>query len=351
MSAMPAPRPRVHYRKLDWSKGEMRFLELKAPSKGSIDDPVVCRLVQVPLENGVDFIAISSLLGDDDETEKIQINGQMMPIPAHIAQALRHTRAVFAPHTQPRSISGSSDGSGTTRPRWLAQLMRHFGSRSGGSAGGGDQQEPVLRIWIDCLCINADDKRERTQQRSIMGRVYWKAQTVVGWVGLKIPYTDAGVKLIRDFDDAMPASFHEPGDRIAHPEHYSPHHEWAKPIIHHFDATATGAIGCVDFLARSFFKRRWIIEEMALAKVATFLIGDAIVSWKQLLRLNLAMEEFKDYPSNVCPPETRPLIHNFPLETIHTLLDEFERRKAMEKAEGLNRSMAPSYDSKDTGSL
>ncbi|KXJ88153.1 hypothetical protein Micbo1qcDRAFT_151199 [Microdochium bolleyi] len=348
MAATLAPRPRLHYRKLDWSKGEMRFLELRPAAHGSIEDPVVCRMVQLPLDDGVDFIAISSLLGDSSDTEKIHINGTAVPIPIHIAQALRHARAVFAPHTQ-RAGSAGSGGSGSSRPRWLQQLLKHFGSNS--SPGSGNQPEQVLRIWTDCLCLNADDRRERAHQRSIMGRVYWKAQTVVGWVGLKIEQTDAGIKLIRDFDDAMPATFHEPGDRVLHPEYYSPHHEWAKSVIHHFDVTAVGAMGTADFLNRSFFKRRWIIEEMSLAKVATFLIGDAIVSWSQLLRLNLAMEEFKDYPSNVCPAETRPMIHNFPLETIHVLLDEFERRKAMEKLEGLNRSMAPSYDSRDTGSF
>ncbi|KAJ1333155.1 HET domain-containing protein [Microdochium nivale] len=346
MAVNTAPRPRLQYRKLDWSKGEMRFLELRPAAHGSIEDSVVCRMVHLPLDEGVDFIAISSLLGETPDTEKIQVNGYAVSIPIHIAQALRHARAVFAPHAQ-RSHSSSSSGSGSSRPRWLQHLLKHFGSHG----GHGHQQEQVLRIWTDSLCLNAEDRRERAQQRSIMGRVYWKAQTVVGWVGLKIEQTDAGIRLIRDFDDAMPATFHEPGDRVLHPEYYSPYHEWARSVVHHFDPVAPGGLGTADFLARSFFKRRWIIEEMALAKVATFLIGDAIVSWNQLLRLNLAMEEFKDYPSNVCPPETRPAIHDFPLETIHALLDEFERRKAMEKLEGLNRSMAPSYDSKDTGSF
>ncbi|KAH8645834.1 hypothetical protein BX600DRAFT_478054 [Xylariales sp. PMI_506] len=331
------PRPRIQYKKLNWSKGEVRFLELQPAS--AIDEPVVCRLVVHSLHEDSEFVAISSLLGDTAQTEKITINNFSIVVPAHISRALKHVRAVFYPYTSSMGVAISQKSSKS--PRWLQHLLRHFGS------GINAQRESPLRIWIDCLCLNSEDLKEKSQQKAIMSRVYWKAKTVVGWVGLKIPQTDAGIALIRDFDEAMPQLFQEPGDRELHPENYSPYHEWAKPIIHHFDPSSEAALGTADFLNRPFFKRRWIIEEMALAKVSSFLIGDAIVSWNQLLRLNLAMEEFKEYESDVCPAETRPMIHEFPLETIHVLLDEFEKRKRLDELNGLNRSLTPSIKSTD----
>ncbi|RBR11544.1 hypothetical protein FVER53590_13851 [Fusarium verticillioides] len=317
-------RPRINYSRLSTSKDEVRFLEIEPAN--SVNDQVICRLITLPLSRDVEFIAISSLLGDPADQDRIILDRNPIPVPVHIALALKHVRAVFYP-----AVSKSSESLGRDRksPNWLRSLLRHFGGRE-------VDNRPKLRVWIDCICINSMDSRENSKSRVIMYHVYQRAQMVVGWVGLKIPQTDLGIQLIQAFDSAMPETWQEPGDREEHPENYSPHHEWAIPIIHLFDPQSDAAIGTADFLNRNFFHRRWILEEMAMARVPTFLIGDAIVSWKQLLRVNLAMEEFKDHESNVCPASTRPLIHEFPLGTIHALLDEFEKRKKMAKMESLN---------------
>ncbi|KAF4456898.1 putative heterokaryon incompatibility protein [Fusarium austroafricanum] len=317
-------RPRINYSRLNSSRDEVRFLEIEPAS--STDDQVVCRLVTLPLSRDIEYIAISSLLGDPADQDRIILDRTAIPVPVNIAQALRHVRTVFYP-----AVSQSAENLGKERrsPSWLRSLLRHFGARECNA-------RPKLRVWIDCICLNAADSRENSKSRVIMYHVYQRAQMVVGWVGLKIPQTDLGVQLIQAFDNAIPDEWQEPGDREIHPENYAPYHEWAIPIIHLFDPQADAALGTADFLNRPFFHRRWILEEMAMARVPTFLIGDAIVSWKQLLKMNLAMEEFKDYESNVCPATTRPLIHEFPLGTIHALLDEFEKRSKMAKMESLN---------------
>ncbi|KAH6963157.1 hypothetical protein DER45DRAFT_103318 [Fusarium avenaceum] len=332
-------RPRIQYSRLNPAKEEVRFLEIEPAN--NINEQIVCRLITLPLSRDVEFIAISSLLGDTTEQDRININRTTIPVPLSIALALKHVRAVFYP-----AVSTSTENLGRKKqsPGWLRSLLRHI-------AGREDHGRPKLRVWIDCLCLNAADTRENTKSRVIMYHVYQRAQMVVGWVGLKIPQTDLGIQLIQAFDNAMPETWQEPGDREIHPEHYAPHHEWAIPIIHLFDVQAEAAIGTADFLNRDFFHRRWILEEMAMARVPTFLIGDSIVSWKQLLRLNLAMEEFKDYESNVCPAATRPLIHEFPLGTIHALLDEFDKRKKMAKIESMNsNSITGSVTSTDSTS-
>ncbi|TPX17869.1 uncharacterized protein E0L32_002970 [Thyridium curvatum] len=332
-------RPRIRYSKLSVSRDEVRFLEIEPAN--SINDPIVCRLVNLPLRKETEFIAISSLLGDATQQERILLDRSPIPVPTHIALGLKHVRAVFYP-----AIQKSQENAGKKKdsPGWLKTLLRHL---AGKEHDGG----PKLRVWIDCICLNSNDARENSKHRVIMYHVYQQAQMVVGWVGLKIPQTDRGIQLIQAFDQAMPEDWQEEGDREAHPENYAPHHEWAIPVIDLFDPAADTAVGTADFLNRDFFHRRWILEEMAMARVPTFLIGDAIVSWKQILRLNLAMEEFKDQESNVCPASTRPLIHEFPLGTIHELLDEFEKRKKMAKMESLNsKSVSGSTTSADSRS-
>lgn len=333
-------RPRIHYNKLSTSRDEVRFLEIEPAN--SINEQVVCRLVTLPLRKDVEFIAISSLLGDARQQDRIILDRSPIAVPTHIALALKHVRAVFYPAVL--KASQENVGKKQQSPGWLKSLLRHFGGKE-------HDGRPKLRVWIDCICLNGMDARESSKHRLIMYHVYQEAQMVVGWVGLKIPQTDLGIQLIQAFDHAMPETWQEPGDKEAHPENYSPQHEWAIPVIDLFNPQADAAIGTADFLNRDFFHRRWILEEMAMARVPTFLIGDAIVSWKQILRLNLAMEEFKDHESNVCPASTRPLIHEFPLGTIHELLDEFEKRKKMAKMESLNsHSVSGSTTSADSRS-
>ncbi|KXX79863.1 Heterokaryon incompatibility protein 6, OR allele [Madurella mycetomatis] len=334
-------RPKIRYTALKPSRDEVRFLEIEPAN--SINDPVVCRLVTLPLRKEVEFIAISSLLGDHTQLEKIVLDRSHITVPANISLALKHVRAVFYPVIHKASQESLGKAKESESPGWLKSLFRHLGGKDH------EPTVPKLRVWIDCLCVNADNPREDSRQRITMYHVYQQAQMVVGWVGLKIPQTDLGIQLIQAFDRAMPETWQDPGDKEAHPENYSPHHEWAIPVIDLFDPQSDAAIGTADFLNRDFFHRRWILEEMAMARVPTFLIGDSIVSWKQILRLNLAMEEFKDHESNVCPASTRPLIHEFPLGTIHQLLDEFEKRKNMDKMESLNsNSMSASITSRDS---
>ncbi|EFX03906.1 hypothetical protein CMQ_834 [Grosmannia clavigera kw1407] len=338
--ASSAVQAKIHYIKLSTSRDEVRFLEIEPASQ--LSDQVVCRLVSLPLRDGVEFIAISSLLGDPTVQEKILLDRAYIPVPVHIAQGLKHVRAVFYPALQKASQENLARRKESAAPGWLRSLLRHFGGRE-------YDGKPKLRVWIDCICLNPADARENSKHRVIMYHVYQHAQMVVGWVGLKIPQTELGIQLIQEFDKAMPPEWQEPGDKEAHPENYSPFHEWAVPVIGLFDPGAEAAIGCADFLNRDFFHRRWILEEMAMARVPTFLIGDRIVSWKQILRLNLAMEEFKDFESDVCPASTRPMIHEFPLGTIHELLDEFEKRKKMSKMASLNsQSMTGSTRSSDS---
>lgn len=62
------------------------------------------------------------------------------------------------------------------------------------------------------------------------------------------------------------------------------------------------------------------------------MIGDSIVSWLQVLRLNKLLEEFKNHQSDVCPAYARAAIYDdLPLGTVHELLDEFDRRNREER--------------------
>lgn len=307
---------------------------------------MVCRLVTVPLTDDLEYLALSSLYGDPAETEKVIVDGITITITAHLAQALRHVRTVFFPTIQnlPRP-QGTQRRPEKRGPRWLLHLLRHVSSILPNPEL---ESETPLRLWIDMLCVNQQDDRESSRQ--VLSRIYGSAKMVIGWLGLKSEFSDDGLRVLKEIDDAMPPTWGDPGDRDIYPENYSPQHQWATRIQHIWESSGGGIeaftqphwVGANDFMTRSYFQRRWILEEMAMGRFPAFLLGDSIISWKQVLRINRFMEEFREYESNIFPPRLRAMIADVPLGSVHALLDEFARRRRLEREEGMMSTQSSS---------
>lgn len=70
----------------------------------------------------------------------------------------------------------------------LQAVLQHLcaGSAPGPAASGGDdgkQQSPILRLWVDALCINQADTAEKSHQITLMKDVYSKAEETCVWLG------------------------------------------------------------------------------------------------------------------------------------------------------------------------
>ncbi|KAF4121467.1 Heterokaryon incompatibility protein (HET) [Geosmithia morbida] len=325
------------YRRLDPSKQEIRLLELH-PARG-INDDVEARLVTVRLTDKPDFIALSSLYGDANETDRVYVGGRPVELPSHLVQGLKHVRAVFYPTISlryQRKPARKPHGA----PRWLRQLLGMSSSKDSKTYYDPDKPR-MLRVWLDIICVNQGDEGEKSRQLVEMRAIYRSAELVVGWLGVKAETTDAAMSCLSDIEDAMPARWGDPGDREKNPDDYAPTHRWASTITYLWAVGPKGEspftlphwAGCHDFMSRQYFQRRWILEEISMARFPCFLIGDIIVPWKQILRLNRMMEEFKNNDSNVWPA------------TAHKLLDEFAKKEALEDAKILR-----DHDSRTTSS-
>ncbi|KAK8085796.1 hypothetical protein PG997_007067 [Apiospora hydei] len=344
----------IKYRKLNRSKNEIRLLELLPASDAAA--PVVCRLVTVPLTDELEYLALSSLYGDHNDASRIVVDDRQVLITTHLAQALKHVRTVFFPSLIRRQQEQAAIVAAQQKQQRQKRQRQH----------PEDEASTPLRIWVDALCINQADDYEKDRQRSGIAAIYGSAKMVIGWVGLKIPQTDAGLAAMHEIHSAMPKHWGDPEDEAEHPEDYSPTHRWTRNVAHLWaDRESDGApafsldhwVGAADFMHRPYFQRRWILEEIALARYPTFLIGDAIVSWKLILRINRFMEEFKEKESDVFPARLRSAIAEMPLGSIHALLDEFAKRRRSENAASLDttktsertkysNSMVSKHDSK-----
>ncbi|KAF8862586.1 hypothetical protein BDZ45DRAFT_191581 [Acephala macrosclerotiorum] len=111
-------------------------------------------------------------------------------------------------------------------------------------------------LWIDSLCINQDDHDEKSDQVGVMGRIYRQAEQVRVWLGDKSDDSDRVFGLI---------------DKITELD-------GIEGVIgkasHTRDWRAFGAL-----MRRKWFSRRWIVQEIALARKATIHCGRKMMDW------------------------------------------------------------------------
>jgi hypothetical protein len=305
MATSGVHRGSISYKKLDTSKQEFRLLEIRPAA--SVEDRIEARLVTVRLKDEPEFIALSSLYGSPSESENVIVNGRPITITLHLAQALRHIRAVLFPSSLRSGDERLAPKRQQRRPPfWLRQLMKHVSSILPSPE---TEKDVPLRVWLDVICVNQYDEVERTRQLQDMRLMYSTAQMTVGWLGMKTENTEAGLEILTDIDKVMPPRWGDPGDREEHPENYSPKHAWFSKVDYIWkDVTATNESqlplcwqGSNDFMNRPYFQRRWILEEIARAKFPAFLIGDTIMSWRSILRLHRMLEEVKYHDSDNFP--------------------------------------------------
>lgn len=114
------------------------------------------------------------------------------------------------------------------------------------------------RLWIDAICINQEDKKEKSFQIPFMGRIYSLAKNVCVWLGDPSVDSELAFSLIKsilqlsDLDDLIDNK--------------------------HTDSWAALS----SLMKRDWFSRRWIVQEIAFAKSATVHCGQTHIDWPDL---------------------------------------------------------------------
>ncbi|KAF2032465.1 HET-domain-containing protein [Setomelanomma holmii] len=115
-------------------------------------------------------------------------------------------------------------------------------------------------LWIDAICINQKNKEERSYQVSMMSLVYTRASQVCVWLG--------------EDDDNSQKAFRFIRDDISH--------------LKNFDQLCTEDVHApkwrafVALMQRDWFSRRWVVQEIALAPVASVYCGPDELEWREL---------------------------------------------------------------------
>lgn len=147
-----------------------------------------------------------------------------------------------------------------------------------------------LFLWIDAICINQTNGEERTSQVAIMGRIYSCALRTLSWLGRPVDFDDrismddSRAEAVLDFyrreAGRLRASSHE--CESSRPNLQT---ECQKVAIAQLSEGFSGVEICIieKFFGLSYFTRRWVVQEIALAREVQLIWGASRLAWDDFI--------------------------------------------------------------------
>jgi hypothetical protein len=139
-------------------------------------------------------------------------------------------------------------------------------------------EDEVSYIWVDAICINQEDTREREIQVAIMNQIYSKAKLVIIWVGNSAEDSEKVIELVqlvaglgletrrRFLEERQIGQLHVRDD-----DRYQ---QLGLPPL-----TIENWGGFIKFFQRRWFNRAWVIQELALSQEAVLVWGEHAIPW------------------------------------------------------------------------
>jgi hypothetical protein len=220
----------MEYQDLDTSRNEIRLITILNDGCATIN----CTLAHAPLYSALSFKALSYCWGDAADTNTITINGHEFQATSNLVCALQHLRT--------------------------------------------ENHGPIL---IDALCINQHNIPERNNQVLRMGEIYSTASDVIAWLGLE---NDGSTRAI-EFQRLVHRSDEDSDDYVE-----TLREGLAVAVGTELQSEAFESLA--KFFRRPFWKRIWILQEVALAPQVTFKCGPEVLSLEEL-------RAFRDFLSKV----------------------------------------------------
>lgn len=143
-------------------------------------------------------------------------------------------------------------------------------------------------IWADAICINQSDLLERASQIHQMGKIYGQADEVILWIGPASEDSSVAMDFVHEINTTMLSE----GEEI-NPDLY-------KYSMNKFSANPKNQLkweALSSLCDRMYWKRRWIIQEIALAPRCIIQCGDTVLDWRAFENVCLEIHRPNELPS------------------------------------------------------
>ncbi|TVY65743.1 Heterokaryon incompatibility protein 6 OR allele [Lachnellula suecica] len=200
--------------------GKIRILTLLKSS--SVKDGIQCELHTLSQEDNPSYVALSYLWGNENPTRNISVNGEDFPAPLNLYSALEH----------------------------FCDARRD------------------IHIWVDAVCIDQKNPSEKREQIQLMRDVYSEAAETWVWLGEEMKESNRAITLIK----RLSAEFGSP----------KPGPEQKRQALPESWDMKDELIALDEMLAREYWYRAWVVQEIAVSKNITLFCGDASFDWDEL---------------------------------------------------------------------
>ncbi|KAJ3578662.1 hypothetical protein NPX13_g1904 [Xylaria arbuscula] len=250
------------YTPLDYTQLQVRFIEI-VPS-ATDDQEVSCRLEIMDLSNNTPYAALSYVWGNSNCTEDILVNGIKLPVTINLASALRQFRKDGFP--QHPSIG---------ELQWL---------------------------WVDAICIDQSNIEEKSRQIPLMGKIYGNASSVLSWLGSPNSHRlDVAIQTIHDIAPIIDVKSDGLSSKRQEEIVYAGF-KWlvstlGPDIYCASGSTTTGWQALLALADTEYWKRAWVIQEMALAQSPSthwFICGSAFATFAEMFLFHSFIEALKE---------------------------------------------------------
>ena len=254
------PRAFSQYTALNKDKQEIRVVTLHAGADG---DPINCTIENTLLTEAQPFTALSYCWSSAEDLKEITLNGETITIRRnlwHFLESLRHLKG-------------------------------------------------PIRIWVDYICINQQDVKERGHQVQLMADIYKTARAVYAWLGAASLHTDVAMEFATKLRVAC--------------------YEWRKSP-EALRMRRVGSVGYQSLAARVFWSRLWIIQEVVLARHLCVFVGRTMVNWSWITGA------FEDVVWDGPSPDYVPDLD----EDLELLANDYERKVIFQHIRALRETQA-----------
>ncbi|KAI4932681.1 hypothetical protein J4E85_003079 [Alternaria conjuncta] len=189
--------------------------------------------------------------------------------------------------------------------------------------------ECALRaICKDKLCVNQDDVQERNTQVGLMARIYSQASLVISWLGPADEDSEQAIPIMRRLNKLQ--CF----DDMEEDQQCSIYTDFMKKALEDDDKAKVDSISAKDFesltrfLARKYFFRCWVLQEVMLARHIRMLCGTDILDFSELRRVALLVAWIKEhrFHETVGQALTLPVKNNRHYDHEKAILELFHNR-------------------------
>ncbi|KAF2809814.1 HET-domain-containing protein, partial [Mytilinidion resinicola] len=129
-----------------------QFRTIRLLPAESFEAPIECQICIANLSHGSSYEALSYAWGSSSRENSIKCNGQDLFVTPNLLRALKRLRPIST-----RSISNPGP----------------------------------LNLWVDAICIDQENRKERAHQVGIMKRIYQLASKVVVYLGEDVNFKDS----------------------------------------------------------------------------------------------------------------------------------------------------------------